>query len=1176
MMEDIKRAQILNDFSQNILIEAGAGAGKTTILVNRILNQIKTSDITLDKMVAITFTEKAARGLQERFQRNLFKAYSGAQGNEKEKLKKAIADMDKIHISTIHSFCSSMLKEMPFEAGLSLDFTIVQDQADVDLKKGLFAQFCEQAAIDPQSRQLKEKLAKVGINPHVLADTFYAMCEKDKVEWIYNEKLLNEDPQIFFKGAMKILKLICDVLIKKEDATTGFTVAELKGGGTFSEDESPVIKDGTLAVYRWFKQNEKEPLDCMEMLDKLDEKMNLCAAQNSKKKNYNQALLEKGKMVNKMLKKYELGEALIELKETYSQYRHGLCIAFLMNAMAFFKLEKKKEKKLTNKDLLIFARDMIKGSELARQFFSKKYTYFYIDEFQDTDPIQTELIFYLACSEKKLPKNWENCQLKTGSLCMVGDPKQSIFAFTGADIKLYNRVKEKMERDDNSQVYYLNRNYRSNRQLCDWITQNYAQEISGFGFPAKIKAGSSQAIFEGMTTLAPKRKSDNQTLNGVYRYHLEDGSKEELINQDAPYIAELIANLIEKKVQLIRYNPITKASSIKVVTPGDFLVITWFTTTMPSYIKALKEKGIPVSVAGKIETKALAEINNLVLLLGYLNDYRNSYRLALVLEKLFGCHLQDDQRFRYHQIIWNEQEINNLPNELVKESLLFIRQLLMLVGSLPPMVVVETIVNDFKRIVANKNYDQITLNAAMGNVEQLLELVRSKPYSTFSDIVIELENLIENALDREMSITDLIEENGQYNAVRIMNLHKAKGLEGNIVILADPATGVSGFQESMIFIEEEGLKKGFVIPKNGYKHIGKPQGWEEAKVVAKVLREQEHLRLLYVATTRAKEALIVSSGNKMNLYGKSAKNTAWKELEVLIPINQETTNFADGLFDYPAFAKGFIGQEEECLKNWGIANTRDKFLKHKLWLDSKIEQAQKSLASHINPSQFLNHRSLNNPKKSVDHTASNSFRGNLYGIIVHKLFQLLVESRGLKTRDGIALEGLIKKSIHEGLENQKLTKKQCHLLNLAESLENQSFIDQYKALYDGLRKDLQLKAEKFCQDQIFWKRIDNADAVYTELPFQLLVKAKAELYSLIDETEEVKRIYMRGIMDLVIVKGKTYTIIDYKTNAKEEGEDLEVFKEYINALYQPQLQLYELAMREMVADIEVESMLYLV
>ncbi|MBC3803357.1 hypothetical protein GH808_02745 [Acetobacterium fimetarium] len=105
-----------------------------------------------------------------------------------------------------------------------------------------------------------------------------------------------------------------------------------------------------------------------------------------------------------------------------------------------------------------------------------------------------------------------------------------------------------------------------------------------------------------------------------------------------------------------------------------------------------------------------------------------------------------------------------------------------------------------------------------------------------------------------------------------------------------------------------------------------------------------------------------------------------------------------------------------------------------------------------------------------------------------------------------------------------------------------------------------------------------ADAVYTELPFQLQVKSEkaSELVDLLnlEEVEKTKPLYMRGIIDLVIVKDNDYTIIDYKTNARGEIEDLVKFKKNLEAIYKPQLDLYEPALKEMVGEAEVEARIY--
>lgn len=154
------------------------------------------------------------------------------------------------------------------------------------------------------------------------------------------------------------------------------------------------------------------------------------------------------------------------------------------------------------------------------------------------------------------------------------------------------------------------------------------------------------------------------------------------------------------------------------------------------------------------------------------------------------------------------------------------------------------------------------------------------------------------------------------------------------------------------------------------------------------------------------------------------------------------------------------------------------------------------MAGHINPSKFLNHLVSNcdeDPEPlSEKESVNKHLRGNLYGIIIHKLFQLFVDGRYSKIADlsEAELEMIMKKSILAGLESEPLTKKQCVLLKIDPSIELAPFIQQLSAVYDALHEDLRLKTENLCQDQEFWNRILSADAVYTELPFQLQVKSE--------------------------------------------------------------------------------------
>lgn len=1181
-MEDKNREQILNDFSKNILIEAGAGSGKTTILVNRILNQIKTTEITLDKIVAITFTDKSAIELQDRFQAQLSKAFQLATGEEKQKLKKAMADADKIHISTIHSFCLGLLKEMPFEAGLSLDAKVVQDHLDIKFKKEIFSNFCEANlnSQDLEINQLKTKLREVDINPEILQDAFFLICEKDGVTWVYDKDIINSDAQEFFNRGKKILELIQSVLSGEYDPAIGFTEEELRLAGAESEDQTPIIKEDTCLALKWLaRTRDQEPSsDILEIITKLDKSMNICVAQNSKSKNYSQALLEVGKQVNKKIKELQLDLACANLKDDYSRYRHALCVQFLIEAIAYFSLEKKKEKKLTNKDLLVMARDMIRSSDVARAFFKEKYHCFYVDEFQDTDPIQTELLFYLASEQMDIPDTWEDCELKDGTLCMVGDPKQSIYAFTGADIKLYNRVKVKMEKDDNCIVYRLQRNYRSNKKICNWVENTFTKK-GDFGFPGSKEPGNNQAVFEGMNAFANDITNDESTINGVYRYHIGAGTKDELVKRDAVFVADMVANLIESKTLINGYDTQSKASFKREVSPGDFLILTWNTTHMSDYVLALKKREVPVSVSGKIETKALEEVNNLVDLLDYLND-QNNYQLAVVLEKLFGCHLEQDKPFNYNDLLLNQaEEFDAIQDENLKASLIYLKNLLDLTKEISPMMVVDRIINDFKVIRANKKYDAITLNEAMGNLEQIMEVIRSESVSTFSDIVSRLKNLTESHLDREMSITDLIQEDGEYNAVRIMNLHKSKGLEGNIVILANPSIRAKGYAESVILIDEADQKNGYLkIKTSTRKILGAPVGWDEAERINDRSKAEEYLRLLYVASTRAKEALIVSSADTLER-SKTVNHTAWKELEEFISCDDHTRQLFNGALNNQVVLRNSLDREDRQADVWGMVDIADGFQKHRNEINQKIEHLQKTLNNHVNPSKTIQKIFDEDQNTGKHNSETTCFRGTLYGTIVHQFFQQLIEHIRVSDEqiDESELRVMIKKSVIAGLESEPLTEQQCELLKLDKNLLNMMVIEQIKTICNVLNDDLLKKYDAFCTDEVFLKLIKQADEVYTEMPFQLMIRPEELIEWSPNLTSNNKKTSIRGVMDLVLVDGNSYTIIDFKTNSNEdEEEDLVIFKERLTVMYQPQLDLYEMALKKMMGACHFKSMLYVI
>src|SRR5699024_11094902 len=153
---------------------------------------------------------------------------------------------------------------------------------------------------------------------------------------------------------------------------------------------------------------------------------------------------------------------------------------------------------LTFNELLYKAAELLKNSDTAKKHFKDKYRFFYIDEFQDTDPIQAELILHLTHEGKTSSrlKDWQDSRPKPGSLFVVGDPKQSIYRFRRADISIYNQVKKIIE--DNGELVYLDINFRSSNNICNWV-ENTFKNREDFGF--KEKSTETQAGFERILSL---------------------------------------------------------------------------------------------------------------------------------------------------------------------------------------------------------------------------------------------------------------------------------------------------------------------------------------------------------------------------------------------------------------------------------------------------------------------------------------------------------------------------------------------------------------------------------------------------------------------------------------------------------------------------------------------------
>ncbi|MCK4777206.1 MAG: UvrD-helicase domain-containing protein, partial [Actinomycetia bacterium] len=213
--------------------------------------------------------------------------------------------------------------------------------------------------------------------------------------------------------------------------------------------------------------------------------------------------------------------------------------SFLQDFLYFLEKEKDKEGVLDFNDLLIKARDMLKNQEIARKYFQNRFKYILVDEFQDTDPLQVEIVFYLAESSQKA-KSWQEVKLAKGKLFIVGDPKQSIYRFRRADFSIYEKA-HNLFISSGGKTETLKTNFRSGPQLIDWINDKFAKIIN---YEERV-----QPKYEEIRAYKKPEEGRAKNPDVLYAYLLEDIeeklSADQKRNIESDFISRLIRQLVE-------------------------------------------------------------------------------------------------------------------------------------------------------------------------------------------------------------------------------------------------------------------------------------------------------------------------------------------------------------------------------------------------------------------------------------------------------------------------------------------------------------------------------------------------------------------------------------------------------------------------------------------------------
>ena len=1136
--EMIKREEIMNSFNTNYLLEAGAGAGKTTIIVERIINQLIHTDTEPANIVAITFTKAAATELAERIQ---LKALDYLQDVEDHRIRRKLESIDEIFTGTIHSFCDLMLREMPFEANITPGYEIVEEEADfhnkvwydfIRNKEGDYKDkidLLEKFSID--YRELRDGALVAMSNPDIdfvgYEDFNLTYAELEEEFYKIKKEYHKLNPS-YIKRSPNLSKLLRAIL--EEDRSLDYFIEDI------------------------FKECPKYELDENTIYERIIYKKNL---DNPNRQEY-----------------MDFISRVFHLYSTLNKLGYNTCTDFINMAVDY--KEKNYRGKLTFNELLYKASQLIQNSSTARQHFKEKYKYFYIDEFQDTDPMQAELIFYLTDQENEgVRKSWVDCEPRAGSLFVVGDPKQSIYRFRRADITIYNQVKEILAQ--HGEVVYLDINFRSSDNICNWVQSTFKKEEGGFAFASK--ATDTQAGFEKILSLWDDEIIDKgqtygrKRTNGIYYYDNTRIMDEDVQIDEAEYVANLVENIMESYylVEKVRKSTIGIEENefynqVRLVEPKDFMILTKTNKETGVYLRALKDKGIPALLAGEKTLGDTREVLNLFILLDALVDYRDGIKVVAALRNCFYLDLatidlfMEDIKDRSN-ILYTDIKIKHSK---VEKAILYMREIASPMRRLSPITFIEKLIkNRFGIFNTDREYSTLEERDAESALAQTVENLKAAGCDSIYQVRDELERLVKEQVNYELPISTEYAN----NAIRVMNIHKAKGLEANIVILVGRDKKDNLGRDSH-YVEKDMYGKilGYLVYKRDYKLLGPKE--KENKERENLFKRAENERLLYVAATRAKTSLILakSSDEKKYLYPLSQRVE-----EELVPTIKKVENQDIGL------GKGKREELEETkelrdkkiiLEPSFISLSPSDFVK------GKLEEGNKYRVG-LSP-VFTSFKKENLKDRALGP------RGSVFGTIIHRALEVLIKgSRSLGKVDKEIIEYATNISINESINKLEINKTNLNLL-CADSKKVEEMLntkDKFgsRPVREKIKKEIRPYLEtiliNFANNKEIKKLFKEARQIFTELPFSINVKDNV-LTKLADflNREEMKSFMAKdklvtGVIDLVIQsEDNSWTIIDYKSDIiTNENHHARLVKRY-----EGQLRAYKIFLEEILKEEKVQ------
>lgn len=1182
-----EQQQAISKAKSNILVAAAAGSGKTAVLVERIINKILNEKIDIDKLLVVTFTNAAASEMRERILNAIYKKIDESENEEEiQNLQKQVVLLNKASICTIDSFCLDVVRNNFFEIDISPNFRIA-DTAEIELLK--------QEVLD---ELFEEKYEEKNEDFQKLIKTYTSYRDdtplKDLILKIYSYISSSPYPKKWFDDAIERFNIKDENLDFTKTVWGELLIQEIKEE---LQDDIAILEaqakrlsvEPDLVLFQ--KTIENDVIELKRLFENLDNWNKAYSIANSvdfitwprnkvdslEKENAKNVRDQVKKKFKTKVDKIFVSSSEEAIQDIIEMYNTLLKLKNIIFEFDEFFTKKKKDKNIVDFSdvehyaLQILVREKEDGTH-ERTDVAKKYMNQFeeiaIDEYQDSNLVQEYILTAVS---------------RGNNIFMVGDVKQSIYKFRQARPELFLEKYKSYSLENTNErglKIQLFKNFRSRENILDFtneIFENIMSESLG-----EIEYNEEEFLNLGASWEPKEIKNeiDIIDLKEQEKDYDEENSEEEEIQEnledieiEAKFVAKKIKELIDSKYQVYDL----KAQKYRDIKYRDIAILLRSTKAKaPIFEKELIEKDIPVYSDMSSEYIDTMEIQTILSLLKIIDNPMQDIPLVTVMRSSIGkftdnelveIRLADQHSDFYTTLLKSKLSVST---ELKGKIERFLSELDKWREEQEYLSLDELIWKIYED-TGFLNYMGVLPNGMLRqeNLKMLFE--RAKQYESASfkglfNFIRFIERLHSSSGD--LSSAKMIGENE--DVVRIMSIHKSKGLEFPIVFLASSSSqfNLMDLNKDILLDQELGL---------GVKYIDYDMQVKYDTLTKLALRNKElnsvyseEMRILYVALTRAKEKLYITGikkdfskekeniENMLSIYNKQKGKInpilvkKYKTyLDWILMVYYSDFDKMKNLANVNIFVKDDLIKELKPEEKQEIDLIRMIEENSKEVTDIEIKKVENELsfeyeykADTLIPSKTsitaIAHKNMEEARyNATDEIEVENYEEDEITFPVPKFLNNEDEEKITASKRGTIM--------HLCMKNLDFSKKYeiQDIKNLIEELKNKDIITEKEANSVNVNQIL-----RFCKSDV-WQELKSVKEYHKEEPFYINVPA-----SEVQETESTANILAQGIIDLYYIdKNDKLVLLDYKTDYVTEGEE-----DFLIKRHTPQLLLYKEAL----------------